>query len=504
MEKTERQKMSEISMSELVELEKTADVPLDNINIAPAAKPVNPANTNSLAKTDACAKVVVTDNKLEANMCVFSPQFSGKDITVADMKQALKDEHVVYGIDEELLEEIANNKLYDKIFTVASGYPAIDGDNGKVHNLFDTDKQLVPRKLEDGSVDYRDLGLIVNVRTNDLLCEITHETQGEEGMNVYGQVIMPRPGRPPIVPQGINTVLSADGTKLFASDSGNLVYKGGRFNVETTFSISSDIDVKTGNINFLGDVVINGSVQEGFSVTAGKSITISGMVTGATLTANGDITVKNGVFASTVKSQYGNINIAFGENDTITTRGNLTSTSLVACRIKIEGDLDCTKNPGALVGGDCSVMGKFAVAQLGHKSYTPTIISVGSTTNLLLEMDSLEKQCTAIDEYIGKINASIEFLQEKKRNGEHLDAEKEAYISSAIRLKVQKGMDKKPLRARIEEIQKIMNAKENLSVKITKCIYPNVRINLNSFTTTTSAEYGKCNIICGPNDIEFR
>lgn len=54
------------------------------------------------------------------------------------------------------------------------------------------------------------------------------------------------------------------------------------------------------------------------------------------------------------------------------------------------------------MGGDCSVMGRFAVAQLGNKSYTPTIISVGSTTNLLLEMDSLEKQCTAIDEYIEK------------------------------------------------------------------------------------------------------
>ena len=82
-------------------------------------------------------------------------------------------------------------------------------------------------------------------------------------MNVYGQVIAPRPGRPPLVPQGSNTVLSADGTKLFAADSGNLVYKGGRFNVETTFQISSDIDVKTGNINFLGDVLIKGSVQEG-------------------------------------------------------------------------------------------------------------------------------------------------------------------------------------------------------------------------------------------------
>lgn len=75
---------------------------------------------------------------------------------------------------------------------------------------------------------------------------------------------------------------------------------------------------------------------------------------------------------------------------------------------------------------------------------------------------------------------------------------------SGKRLKVQKGMDKKPLRTRIEEIQKIINAKETLSVQVTKCVYPNVRINLNSFTTTTSAEYGKCNIVCGPNDIEFR
>ena len=325
MEKSERQKMADASMSELIELEKTSNTSLDGIELNNRGTMQRPQETDPLLNVDASAKVVVSDNKLEANMCVFSPQFSGKDITVEAMRQALKDEHVVYGIDEELLQEIAENRLYDKIFTVASGYAAIDGENGRVDNLFDTDKKLVPRKLEDGSVDYRDLGLIVNVKVNDLICNIIPETQGEEGINVYGQVIAPRPGRPPLIPQGKNTVLSADGTKLFAADSGNLIYKGGRFNVETTFQISSDIDVKTGNINFLGDVVIKGSVQEGFSVTAGKSITISGMVTGATLTAQGDITVKNGVFASTVQSQYGNINIAFGENDTITTRGDLTS-----------------------------------------------------------------------------------------------------------------------------------------------------------------------------------
>ena len=177
MEKTERQKMADISMSELIELEKEAATSLDGIELNNKTMQ-RPQGNNPMLNVDASAKVVVSDNKLEANMCVFSPQFSGKDITVETMRQALKDEHVVYGIDEQLLEEIAANKLYDKIFTVASGYAAVDGENGRVNNLFDTDKKLVPRKLEDGSVDYRDLGLIVNVRVNDLICEIVPRNAG--------------------------------------------------------------------------------------------------------------------------------------------------------------------------------------------------------------------------------------------------------------------------------------------------------------------------------------
>ncbi|MBR4305476.1 MAG: DUF342 domain-containing protein [Ruminiclostridium sp.] len=498
MEENNRFNMANTSMSELVELEQatavmSADTPI-----------MQRENDNPALKCDALPKVVVSDNRLEANMCVFAPQFGGKDVTVEMMKQVLKDEHVKYGIDEELLFEIAANKLYDKVFTVATGEPAIDGQDGYVSNKYDEVKKLVPKTLEDGSVDFRDLGLVVNVQQNDIICEITYETMGTAGKNVYGQEILPKPGRTPQVPQGPNTVLSADRTKLYAAEGGNLIFKNGCFSVETTFVIHEDVCVSTGNVNFIGDVVINGSVQEGFTVTAGKSITVKGMVTGAVLTAQGDINVKNGVFTSTLTSATGNINIGFGENNTITTRGNLTSTSLIGCKIKIEGNLDCIKNPGVLVGGECSVMGNFQVAQLGHKNYIHTIVSIGSVTNLVMEKDSLEKQCAEIDETISKINKSIEFLQEKKRNGEHLDETKEAFISSAIRMKVQKAVEKKPLRARIEEIQHIINAKEEVTVNVLKHVYPNVRINLNSFATTTSAEYGKCRIVCGPNDIEFK
>ena len=385
--------MGGISMQELIEMERAAAKKDANNtpDILSRGQNVNPA-----LRCDATPKVVVSDNRLEANMCVFAPQFGGRDITVEMMKQVLKDEHVKYGIDEDLLFEIAANKLYDKVFTVARGVAAKNGEDGYVKNMYEQVKKLVPRTLEDGSVDYRDLGLVVNVQQNDIICEITYETEGERGMNVFGQEILPLPGKPPVVPQGTNTVLSADKTKLYAAESGNLIFKGGNFSVETTFTIHEDVCVATGNINFLGDVVINGSVQEGFTVTAGKSITVKGMVTGAVLSAQGDITVKNGVFSSTLASM-GNINIGFGENNTIAAKGDLTSTSLIGCKIKIEGSLDCSKKPGVLVGGECNVMGNFTVAQLGHKNYIHTVVSIGSITNLVMEKDALEKQCCSVN-----------------------------------------------------------------------------------------------------------
>ena len=76
MEKTERQKMADISMSELIELEKEATASLDGIELNNKTMQ-RPQENNPTLNVDASVKVVVSDNHLEANMCVFSPQFSG-------------------------------------------------------------------------------------------------------------------------------------------------------------------------------------------------------------------------------------------------------------------------------------------------------------------------------------------------------------------------------------------------------------------------------------------
>lgn len=455
-------------------------------------------------KTDAIAKIVVSQDHLQANMCVFEPQFDGADITMEDIEDAMRKEHVKFGVDYELLESIVEEKLYNTVFVIAKGVPAKDGKDGSVTYKYEQVKKLIPKRLEDGSVDYRDLGLVVNIEKGATICEIVNETDGEAGTDVYGLPIVPRKGKAPYIPQGINTELTSDGTKLFALESGNLLFQNNKYIVETTFTITSDVCTATGNVNFMGDIVIRGSVFEGFEVNAGKSIVVNGMVNGAVLTAGGDIAVKNGVVGSNLMSKSGNVNVGFGENTAIKCKGNLTTTSLINCTVEIEGNLECTRTPGVIIGGEISVLGAFNCGTLGHKNYIPTVVSIGAVTSLAIEKTKLEETITTINEYINKINMSLDFLQEKKRKGLKLDAAKEEFISSAIRIKVQKTLEKKPLRQRIIEIEEIMSRSDSLIIKANRTIYPNVKINMNSFTLTTTQEYGHCSVTCDKNGINIK
>ena len=69
------------------------------------------------------------------------------------------------------------------------------------------------------------------------------------------------------------------------------------------------MELKTGNIQFVGDVIVSGSVLEGMKVEAGNSILVKNNVEGAEISASGDVVVKGNVIKS---------NIAAGKEDVVT------------------------------------------------------------------------------------------------------------------------------------------------------------------------------------------
>jgi uncharacterized protein (DUF342 family) len=60
------------------------------------------------------------------------------------------------------------------------------------------------------------------------------------------------------------------------------------------------VDIKTGNIVFLGDITVKGSVKEGMEVHSGNSITVFNNLERAQVTAKGEVDIKGNVISSRV------------------------------------------------------------------------------------------------------------------------------------------------------------------------------------------------------------
>lgn len=83
-----------------------------------------------------------------------------------------------------------------------------------------------------------------------------------------------------------NVALSEDGLEVIALCSGQPVRSDQyTYMVENVYVLNSDVDLATGSIEFPGDVMINGNVQDGFRVLAGGKIEIMGSVSHAEIRA---------------------------------------------------------------------------------------------------------------------------------------------------------------------------------------------------------------------------
>ena len=55
------------------------------------------------------------------------------------------------------------------------------------------------------------------------------------------------------------------------------------------------VNIKSGNVTFLGTVIVNGNVEDGYNVKASGNIEVNGAVGASRLESDGDIIVSQGI-----------------------------------------------------------------------------------------------------------------------------------------------------------------------------------------------------------------
>jgi uncharacterized protein (DUF342 family) len=213
--------------------------------------------------------------------------------TLVEILQALAGKNITFGVKHSDIQAILSRKE-DGSYLIAEGEAPGETVNDAVELKFNAGQE--GQKTDDLSdkVNFRDLGQILSVEPGTLLAEKHVGYQGKPGRKVNGDIIVPPKPVTCEILAGKGVEISEDGCKIFSKISGRPIAKklgkGFVIDVDPILHKKGDIDIQSGNVRFKGDVVVHGNICEGMTVQAAGRINILGMVFGAQIAAQGDIT----------------------------------------------------------------------------------------------------------------------------------------------------------------------------------------------------------------------
>lgn len=432
-----------------------------------------------------------------------APENGGMDISEEKIYAALREKGIDFGIQKDVIEDAVSNKRYGENICIARWQAPVNGDDGVVEYAFKRESTFKPVEDENGNVDYKNLGLVRNIYKGTVIATIKMPTEGAPGIDIMGKSVPQKVGIAASYAVGKGTELVNDGTEIIASVDGNLVYANGAFCIEESLLIRGDVDVSSGNIDFIGDVIIKGNVLEGYKVTSKKNVTVQGSVTTGTVIADGNITIKLGSINSEIRSEKGNIKLDFCENSSIYAAGNVEGSSFVGGEV-FAGKNIIVSGKGILMGGKYTALENITASVIGSESYAKTIITLGNNAVLTEEMEGHKRHIAEMEDKLDQLGKIVTALTEMAKVSK-LTPEREQMKVEAMRSRFQIQGEIKRLNMRISEIETALERKQNLSISCKKAFYPGVTLRINSYVyqvnTVTSharATIGDGEIVMAP------
>lgn len=354
---------------------------------------------------DSQVTVKILENGKWAEITLSKPMFGGAAITKNAMQNALSEAGIVYGIKENVLTELVDQPVYDQPVMIAEGKAAVCGQDGYLRCLFDTDNSLIPIEAENGLVDYKNLNFVQNVAKGQVLAEIIPPTAAETGYDIFGNILSAEDGKPLTDPCGDNTQLSEDGKTIIASNAGSPKIKNQKQIIVSRVITVDNVDMSTGNLLYVGSIVVKGNVGDGFTVSASEGIVVKGTVENAKLISGGDITVGQGIRG--LKSKVvvgGNLHSKFLENCIVEVKGDIFTEAILHADIKCHGKIVVSGRRGCIIGGACRAAHSITAQVMGNEKYIPTVVEVFGTFFLEEKMDELKKKQQTQQEEIAKVD----------------------------------------------------------------------------------------------------
>jgi uncharacterized protein (DUF342 family) len=464
--------------------------------------------------------VEVADDEMMAKVTVVPPQSEKEHfVVIDDVREALRRKSVTFGLDEnkmaalssQLAQMAADKNLSEPIETeCAYGTLVKDGEDGRIEYLYkaqtpeETQAAQAPEEKEDGSIDYRAAHHIDNIAKGTLLARKIPATKGIPGMTVTGRAIEAKDGKEIEVVAGKGVAVSPTNKDEWVADTdGQVIVKDNKISVMALYEVAGDVNMSTGNIDFVGTVVVRGDVKDGFKVFAGEDLIINGVVEAAELRANGKLTVGGGVSGNDRAKITcgGDANMKYVRNAQVEVGGDLTSAqAIMHCKVTVGRKVTVAGKKGVIVGGQVIAGQEVMAASIGSNFATPTEVIVGEAVGLRDELQKIEGELKAAVDNLEKTKKGLAFLKDQQvKLGGTLPPDKKELLTKLTRAQFKLMADTKNFAEKRQELEKkdqegADDRRRHAKVMCLGVIHTGVKITINKATRQISEELKYCTL----------
>ena len=431
-------------------------------------------------KVDGKVEVSLAANKMEASVKMTAPK-GGRHVEVEDVMAALARNGVKQGIKKDVIENIVMQQWYNEKVVVAEGSAPEDGVDGKINYLFETEATK-PRPTidEEGEVDFYELNIVSNVRIGDPLAEKTPPTNGKNGMTIFGEEIGARPGKDVPFPIGKGVTFSKENPNMIVAQiAGQPRLQANKIHVYPVYEVQGDVDFSTGNIDFVGDVIVRGGVIEGFVVKAEANITVFGPVAGSILEAGGNVILHKGMHGQDkgVINAGEDVNAKFLEHTTVKAGGDIyASDGVIQCNVTAKKNIICQGKKGLIIGGRVSAGEEVRARVIGNYLATPTEVEAGGSPKVRDELRQIEAQKKALKLNLDRTEKGVKSLKLVQERQGALPPDKKDLLLQLTRAQFHLMGQLKKLEQREEELEEILSSSYKGKVTVSDNIYPGVKL----------------------------
>lgn len=452
-------------------------------------------------RRDGTFEINIADDELEA-LATITPPYRGVAISKEQVRAALREKNVVYGVLSDVIDREVKKPSGTPVVVARGKRPEAGADAQLVSKLAKASEKR-PKVRQDGTVEFRELGMFIVVRAGDVLMERIPAQPGISGINIYGQVVPAKTGK------DLQFATNLEGTCLDPRNPDRLIAavaglprpaENGMW-VDQNLTIK-DVDLSTGNVYMEGDVSISGDVTVGMRVVASGSITIGGTVEAAYVEAGGDITVTYGAIG------HGDVRLTNGELNpscaTLKARGNVTAKFLNNAYVEAGGDVlihemvahsvinlatrvtvgDENAKKGHILGGETRAEKTIHAHVIGSAGDVRTVLHVGVATAVVERQNDIHEQLRKRREELAKLSSLDEQLRVQPK------VDRPDLPEKIARARKQAEEDVANLEADIEHIQSQVDAAGNVTIVASKKVFGGVHVTVNGKNENVTRETG--------------